>query len=111
MARKVGGIISLKVNGVIYNAKGAFTWAKGAPTRESVIGVDGIHGYKDMITVPFIEGSITDTDGLNLDDLEDLVDSTVTLELPSGKIFSLYEAFFTNPDGLSGTTEEALTVR
>lgn len=104
--KKVGGIISLKVNGIIFNAKGAFTWSKGAPTRETVIGVDGIHGFKDQITVPNIEGSITDTDGLNLDDLENFVDETVTLELPSGKLFSLYNAFFTNPDGLSGNTEE-----
>lgn len=102
---RVGGIISLKVDGTVYNAAGSFTWSLGKPTREGIAGMDRVHGYTEKPTVPFIEGTITDNDGLDLDLLADWKDATVTLDLPTGKTITLYKAWFTNKDGLSGTTE------
>ena len=38
MTRRVGGIISIKVNGEVYNAKGNFTYNLGRPMKEAVVG-------------------------------------------------------------------------
>ena len=103
---RVAGIISLRVGAKILNCKGNFTYSLGKNTREGIAGADRVHGYKEMITVPMIEGQITDTSDLDFDDLSDITNSTVTLDLASGKIIVLESAWFCNPDGFSGQTEE-----
>lgn len=112
MSQRRGGIIELKIDGEIFDAKGNFTYGLGKPERTGVVGADGIHGYKEMPVVPFIEGEITDKDVLNLDRLSQVVDSVITLTLANGKIIVLRDAWMTNQDGLSASTEEgAIKVR
>lgn len=76
---RIGGMISLKVNGDIYFAKGNFTYNLGKPKREGVVGADVVHGYKETPQIPFIEGEITDRNELRLEELVTLDDSTITL--------------------------------
>lgn len=106
MGQRKGGIIELKVNGVVYKAKGAFTYGLGKPTREAIVGHDTVHGYKEIPVAPFIEGEITDDADLSLDTLAAVVDATVTLRLANGKGIALRKAWCTNPDGLGASTEE-----
>ena len=73
---RVGGIIELKVNGSIYNAKGNFTYNLGRPRREAVVGADAVHGFKETPQAPFIEGEITDSAQVNLEALVTLKDAT-----------------------------------
>ena len=92
---KRGGIIYLKVNGELHDAKGNFTYNPGKPKREAIMGSDGkIHGYKETTTIPFIEGEITDRPNLSLDTLLTLDEAVVTLELNNGKVFSLEDAWY-----------------
>lgn len=109
MAR-VGGIISLKVDGVIHNAKGNFTYNLGKPRREGVVGHDAVHGYKELPQVPFIEGEITDRADLSLEQLVAISDATVTLDLANGKVIVLRNAWFA-AEGTFNTEEGNGTVR
>ena len=106
MARRVGGIISFKIDNVAYNAKGSFTYGYGFETRETISGSDRVHGYKSMVTPPFIEGEITDAGDIDMIAFAGLTNATVSLELGNGKTFALYEAHNLNQDGVSGETEE-----
>lgn len=106
MGQRKGGIIELKVDGVVYQAKGAFTYGLGKNTREAIVGHDQVHGFKEMPVAPFIEGEITDDSEISLDTLASVEDSTVTLRLANGKTIALRNAFCTNPDGLGASTEE-----
>jgi hypothetical protein len=99
------GLIQLQVNGEIQDAKGNFTYNLGRPKREAVIGADGVHGYKEMPQVAFIEGAITDRGTLDLAALQTGKDLTVTLTLGNGKLISLGEAWFAGEGG--GSSEEA----
>ena len=59
---RIGGRISVKVNGVTLRAKGEFNCSLGAPTRKAVVGTDGVvHGYTEEYVPGFIEGEIVDT--------------------------------------------------
>lgn len=107
MANRIGGIIAFKRNGQNYLAKGAFTYGYGFETRETISGSDVVHGYKSAVTPPFIEGEITDDGSVTMAELAGLIDDTITLELGNGKIFALYNAWSTNPDGVSASTEES----
>jgi len=102
---RVSGIIELKTNGEIQNAKGGFTYNLGRHKKEMIVGQDRVHGYKSLPQVPFIEGEITDRGSLNLETFMDADDVTVTLSLANGKVIVLKEAVYA-ADG-DGQTEEA----
>ena len=89
---RVGGMIDLKINGAIYNAKGNFTYNLGQPKKEAVMGAAFVHGYTEKPQVSFIEGEITDTSTLDLKALVTAVDVTVQLTLGNGRIILLPEA-------------------
>ena len=108
--RRVGGLLFLKVNGELFQAKGEFTYSINATKRESIIGVDGIHGFSEMPKSVYVEGSITDSDELDLGALQEVRDATVTLELANGKIIVLREAFYAS-DGEVSTSEGEIAVR
>lgn len=99
------GIIFLKVDGALYEAKGNFTYNLGKPKREGIVGADSVHGYKETIQIPFIEGEITDSNQLSLEKLVTLDGVTVTLELNNGKSILLRDAWYAGEG--TGETEEA----
>lgn len=105
-----GGIIFLKVNGEIYNAKGSFTYNIGKPKRDAIVGADQVHGYKEVPQIPFIEGEITDTPTMDLEALVTAENATVTLELANGKVISLREAWYAS-EGTGNTDEGNIGVR
>ena len=108
--RRVGGIIFFKVDGELFQAKGEFSYNLGQPKREAIVGQDNTHGFKELPQVAMIEGSITDSDELDLESFVTIRDATVTLELANGKIISLKEAFFA-ADGNVSSSEGEIEVR
>lgn len=111
MAKRIGGIITFKVDGTQYAAKGNFTYNIGVPKREGVIAADGkVAGYKETPTVPFIEGEITDQYDVDLKQLTQISDATVTLDMPTGKSIILRGAWYAG-DGTGNTEEGNFPVR
>jgi len=110
MARR-GGTIFFKKNGQAYEAKGAFDYNLGSVKRDAIIGQDGLHGFKEIPQVAFIEGSITDSNALNLQtEILDVVSETITLELANGKIIVLDNAYFAG-EGTGNSEEGEIAVR
>lgn len=108
--RRVGGILTLKIDGQAYNAKGAFTYDIGEPKRDAVVGADAVHGFKEMPKVPFIEGAITDTDALDTTALFRARDITATLQLANGKVIVVREGWYAG-DGSVDTEEGEINFR
>lgn len=104
------GLIQLKVNGEIQDAKGNFSYNLGRPRREAMPGADGIHGYKEMPQVAFVEGAITDRGTLDVAALATGRNVTVTLELANGKLIVLRDAWFAG-EGTASTEEAEIAVR
>ena len=110
MSQRRGGIISLKINGALYDAKGNFTYNIGAPKRDGIVGSDGVHGFKETPQVSFIEGEITDRSSLSLETLLNAEDATITLELANGKVIMLRDAWYAG-EGTGNTDEGNIGVR
>ena len=108
--KRVDGLISLKIDGNQFNAKGNFTYNLGAPKREGVIGAEAVHGFKETPQLAFVEGEITDNDGLDLKTLLNATDVVVTLQLGTGKVIVLNHAWFA-ADGTGNTEEGNIGVR
>lgn len=105
-----GGIIYLKVNGEIYDAKGSFSYNLGKPKNEAILGADGVHGYKSTPQVPFIEGEVTDRPSLDLASVCETDEATITLELANGKVITLRDAWYAG-EGTGNTEEGNIAVR
>ena len=85
----------MQVDGVTYDISGSnVSYNLGQPKREAIVGPDGVHGYKEMPQVPFVEGDFTDRGSLDLAALTNIVDGTVSLQLANGKVIMLRNAWY-----------------
>ena len=107
----IGGIFNLKINGVLYVAKGDFTYSLGLPKHEAVMSSSGtVAGFKVTPQAPYIEGEITDRGDLDVKALLSLRDGVITLELINGKVIVLSGAH-SSSDGTISTGEGNIKVR
>jgi hypothetical protein len=105
-----GGIIQLQINGVLHEAKGNFTYGLGTAKRESIVGADAVHGYKETPQAAFIEGEITDNKGIDLNALLIAENATVTLTLANSKVIVLRDAYQV-AEGTGNTDEGNVGIR
>lgn len=110
MGNRRGGILNVKVDGEIVDVKGNWTYNFGIPKRDALVGADRIHGYKEVPQVPFVEGEITDREGLDVKAFQNLTDTTVTLELANGKTGVWRNAWYAS-EGNVQTEEGNIAIR
>lgn len=103
MANRAGKI-TLKTDGMVLDAKGSFTYNLGRDKLTGIAGADRVHGAYSTVQVPFIEGIVTDDEGLDLDALLTARDITATLDLDNGKTIVLRGAWFAGEGNV--TTEQ-----
>ncbi len=103
-------MIQFQINGEVFDAKGSFSYNLGRATRESIIGSDRVHGYKEVPQVGFIEGEITDSASTDLEALVGVTDATVTLDLANGKLFVLHDAYYAS-EGTGNTEDGNIGIR
>src|SRR5262245_38791578 len=89
MAQRFAGIAFLMIDGNQYPLRGNFTVSPSAVERTMIAGQDGVHGYQELPRVPYIEGDISTTPDVNLEDIESQVDVTVVAQLANGKQYTL----------------------
>jgi len=92
MAQRIAGIAFLKVDGDQYPLRGNFTVSPSALERAFIAGQDYVHGYSELPRVPWIEGEVSLVPSLNIEDVEQIINATVTAELANGKVYVLREA-------------------
>jgi|SRR5882724_6981813 uncharacterized protein YlzI (FlbEa/FlbD family) len=92
MAVRIAGTAFLKVNGAQLPLKGNFTVSPGSLERAMIAGQDYVHGFSELPRVPYIEGDISSLPDVLFEDLEAMVDVTVTAELNNGRVYVLKEA-------------------
>jgi hypothetical protein len=100
----IGGAITIKVDGEIYEAKGAFDYQIGGLMYKKVPGTDRVIGTKSEYVVPSLEGKITDAADISIKKLKEIRGATVTLDLSNGKTIVYSNADF-SAEG-KGNTEE-----
>lgn len=92
---RIGGILSLRVDGNQYEARGSFQVTPGTVKRTGVAGQDGVHGFIEEPIVPQIKGDISIGNLLSLEALEQITDSTVQVQLANGRTYVLVDAWVT----------------
>ena len=82
---RLAGTAYLSVDGVTYMLAGDFAYSPSKVSRESLVGMDGVHGYSEKPSVGHISGTLRDSGGLRLADINAMSNVTVTAELANGK--------------------------
>jgi len=91
----VGGSCELKVDGVIYNTIGSLTIETGGRSSEPKMSRGKVVGYKVTDANPGkISGTIVDTNELDIVELQQKKNATVTVKKPNGKTVVLRNAAF-----------------
>lgn len=94
---KIAGTASIVINGQKYLLRGNMTISIGKHERESIYGLDGYHGIKELARASWIECDLTDMPELDQNIIEDLADVTVNVQLINGKSCVLRNAYQVKP--------------
>ena len=104
MALKFAGIAFLTVGGNQLRLRGNFTVSPSPVERTMIAGQDGGHGFQELPRVPYIEGDISMTPDLLLENLDGQTNVTVVAQLANGNQYTLIGG--TCKAGLEGNTRD-----
>jgi hypothetical protein len=93
LGQRIAGIAFLKVDSDLYPLRGNFTVSPSPTERAGIAGQDYVHGFSELPRVPYIEGDVSLVPELSMEDVANIVNSTVTAELANGKVYFLYQAW------------------
>lgn len=114
---RIGGILSITVDGKQYEGRGAFTVTGVTVKRTGVAGQDFVHGYIEEPIVPQIKGEWSIGNQLSIVALEAITDSTAQLALANSMNYVLTDCWTTSAfvvdahDGKVEVTLEGLTLQ
>jgi len=93
----IAGTAFLKVDGAMYPLKGSLTVSSSPVERNGIAGQDYVHGYQELPRVPYIEADVSTLPEISLEDLEAVIDATITAELINGRAYVLRNAWTKGP--------------
>lgn len=82
---RLAGLTRISVDGVAQMLAGDLTYSLSVVSRETLVGQDKVHGFKEIPHAGFISASIRDSAGLSVADLNAMSNVTVVCELANGK--------------------------
>lgn len=83
--RRLAGTAYFAVDGVTYMLAGDFSYSPASVKRETVVGMDGVHGYKETPVAGFVSATLRDAKDLTVADFNAMTNVTVFTELANGK--------------------------
>ncbi|KAF1040286.1 MAG: hypothetical protein GAK35_03540 [Herbaspirillum frisingense] len=81
----LAGTSSVSVDGVTYQLEGSLKYSPSTVKRETLIGQDGVHGYKETPVPGWISFSLRDAGNLSVADINRWRDVLVVGQLANGK--------------------------
>lgn len=82
---RLAGTASFTVGGVTYLLSGELSYIVSTVERESLVGMDSVHGYKEMPHVGQIKGTLRDNSSIKVADFNAMTSVNITLQLANGK--------------------------
>lgn len=107
---RLAGTVYLTINGASYLLAGDFEYSPATVTRETLTGMDSVHGYSEKPKAPHISGTLRDSGGLSVADLNAMVNVTVVAELANGKVI-IGRNMWSVEDQTSKSTDATIEVK
>jgi hypothetical protein len=83
-AKRIAGVAHIVVDGNPLSLRGDLNLDPDNIEREGIAGQDGVHGFKEIPKVPYIEGNFTKDPNLSLEVIRAMDDVTVQAECADG---------------------------
>lgn len=93
MAKRISGTCFIKVDGTQLEVKGNIETPVSAFSREAIMGLNGVAGYKETAKRPFVKLDAIVTPDFPITLLQTGTAMTITVEFANGKVFTLSSAF------------------
>lgn len=84
-SKRLAGIASIAVGGKTYMLAGDLVWSPSLVERETLKGMDAVHGYKETPTAPYIAGTLRDAGDLTVQDFNNMTSVNISVALANGK--------------------------
>lgn len=85
-SNRIAGTANVVVDGVTIMVAGKFKYRPSKVKRETLTGMDRVHGYKETPISGLISMDVRDSGGTSVSDFNDMTNVTVTATLANGKI-------------------------
>ncbi|MDH1088842.1 phage tail tube protein [Pantoea brenneri] len=83
---RIAGTANVVVDGLTIMVAGKFKYRPSKVKRETLTGMDRVHGYKETPISGLISMDVRDSGGTSVTDFNDMTNVTVTATLANGKI-------------------------
>ncbi len=82
---RLAGTASVTVDGVTIMVVGDFKYSPSTVKRETLSGMDSVHGYKEKPVPGYISCQVRDSGGTTVADFNSQTNVTISAELANGK--------------------------
>lgn len=84
-SNRLAGTAYVTVNGVTVMVEGSFKYQPAKVNRTSLVGMDGVHGYKEKPVASYISMRLRDSGGTKVAGFNEQTNVNVIAELANGK--------------------------
>jgi hypothetical protein len=82
---RLAGITGLTIDGEAYMVVSDVTWSPSRWKRETLVGLDSVHGFSEVPIQGYIEATIRDSGDITVDDFNEMRCVEVQVALANGK--------------------------
>jgi hypothetical protein len=86
MARRLGGVLTLLINGNAFPVRGSWEYTPTKTEKDGVAGQDEVHGYTEKPRVPGMKGDVSDFGEISIQALQQADIAVGQLNLANGKV-------------------------
>lgn len=108
---RLAGVAYLSVDGRSFMLAGDLKYQVSGVKRESLVGLDRVHGYSEMPVPGYIECAVRDAGTLKMADINAMTNVTVVAELANGKTIVLRGGWTVESPPDVETAEAKATIR
>lgn len=83
---RLAGITGLTIDGIAYMVVSDVTWSPARWRRETLIGLDAVHGFSELPQVGYIEATLRDSGDISVGDFNEMRCVEVQVQLANGKV-------------------------
>jgi hypothetical protein len=83
---RLAGITGLTIDGNAYMVVSDVTWSPSNIRRETLVGLDAVHGYSEVPIAGFVEATLRDSGDITVKDFNAMTCVEVQVMLANGKL-------------------------
>lgn len=83
---RLAGITAVTIDGSAYMVVSDVTWSPAKWKRETLVGLDSVHGFSEVPIQGYIEATLRDSGSIMVGDFNDMRCVEVQVQLANGKI-------------------------